>query len=129
MEQKTIRIGHDVAVEFLQGMADRMEVSFHKYGAVADAYPHKVDALASLQKRIEKYLETRNTEYLIDAANFAMIEFMAPRFRDAEFKPTDSDGSPGRTTVAGGHVQNERNTELTRGGGRASKLSKFRGGE
>lgn len=73
-----------------------MEVSFHKYGPLKNAYPHKVDALKSLLLRIEKYRETGNTEFLIDAANFAMIEFMRPSVKDAKFVATDSNASPGR---------------------------------
>lgn len=96
---------------FVQGMFDRMAVSFFKYGKVADAYPHKVDALASLRLRLEKYAETGNTEYLMDVANFAMIEFMRPRHPGAFFKSTDSDGSPGRTKV-GGVITSKHNLDL-----------------
>jgi len=85
--------------KFAQGMADRMTVSFCKYGAVADAYPHRVDAIASLKKRLEKYERDGNTEWLMDVANFAMIEFMRPRHPDAHYKPTDSKASPGRQWV------------------------------
>lgn len=81
---------------FVQGMYDRMAVSYFKYGRVADAYPEKLDALESLQQRLNKYNETGNTEYLMDAANFAMIEFMHPKLSYAFFKATDSSGSPGR---------------------------------
>lgn len=91
---------------FTQGMANRMAVSYHKYGPVAEAYPKKVDALESLRARLElylnggtikgKYVKPGNTEYLMDAANFAMIEFMHPKHPKAYFKATDSSGSPGR---------------------------------
>jgi hypothetical protein len=81
---------------FLKGMLARMEVSFHKYGAAADAYPHRVNALKSAAERIEKYRQTGNTEWLIDAANFLMLEFMHPSLPYAEFRPTDSGESPGR---------------------------------
>lgn len=81
---------------FTQGMADRMAVSYCKYGAVKDAYPSRVDAIASLKKRLERYEETGNTEWLMDVANFAMIEFMHPRHPDAHFRATDSRESPGR---------------------------------
>ena len=87
--------------EFLQGMVDRMAVSYHKYGAVKDAYPFHVDALKSLRDRLTKYDETGNTEYLIDAANFAMIEFMCPARPDAFFKATDAGESPGRRAASG----------------------------
>lgn len=86
----------EVSREFLQGMADRMGVSYCKYGAVADAYPHKVNAMESLQARLDKYARTGNTEWLMDVANFAMIEFMRPRHPDAHYRPTDSKESPGR---------------------------------
>ena len=86
---------------FLQGMLNRMSVSYHKYGAVADAYPHKVNALASLQQRLDKYAATHNLEFLMDAANFAMIEFMHPSDPNAHFEATDSDASPGRITISG----------------------------
>lgn len=82
--------------QFLQGMLDRMAVSYAKYGAVADAYPRKVDALQSLQVRLQKYAQTGNMEYLMDAGNFAMIEFIAPGQEGAYYAPTDASGSPGR---------------------------------
>jgi hypothetical protein len=82
-------------------MDDRMGVSYCKYGPVADAYPHRVDALASLRKRLEKYEADGNTEWLMDVANFAMIEFMHPRHPRAHFKATDSAESPGRVWNSG----------------------------
>lgn len=82
--------------EFVDGMRARMEVSHAKYGPIRDAYPHKVNAMESLQKRIDRYIETGNTEWLMDVANFAMIEFMLPAHPRAHFKATDSHESPGR---------------------------------
>jgi hypothetical protein len=35
------------------------------------------------------YEESGNTDYLVDVANFAMIEFMHPSHPDASYKPTD----------------------------------------
>jgi hypothetical protein len=87
--------------QFHQGMMDRMGVSYFKYGLVEEAYPSKVDAIASLQKRLERYAETGNTEWLMDVANFAMIEFMHPRHPGAHFRSTDSDESPGRKFESG----------------------------
>lgn len=98
--------------DFLQKMVNAMGVSFYKYGAVADAYPHRVNALDSLQKRIEKYLETGNTEYLVDVANFAMIEFMHPALPNAFYKATDVDGSPGRSHRVSGDTAQMRNTDI-----------------
>ena len=86
----------EVSQTFLQGMADRMSASYCKYGLVAEAYPSKVDALKSLQLRLDRYAATGNADFLMDAANFAMIEVMCPRHPDAHFRPTDASGSPGR---------------------------------
>ena len=82
--------------EFVQKMKNAMEVSYYKYGTVSEAYPHKVDAVSSLMLRVAKYQETGNSEYLVDAANFAMIEFMLPSHKEAHYKAEDSDKSPGR---------------------------------
>lgn len=82
--------------EFIKGMLNRMAVSYHKYGAVADAYPEKVNALASLRERLRQYLATGNTEFLMDAANFAMIEYMHPSHDYAHYDPNSK--SPGRAT-------------------------------
>lgn len=81
---------------FIQGMLQRMAMSYSTYGRVADAFPDKVDALKSLQKRLDKYKETKNTEWLIDAANFCMIEFMRPSLDGAHFETTTARESPGR---------------------------------
>lgn len=98
----------EVSEEFIKGMRDRMAVSYYKYGPVKDAYPFKVDALASLQRRLREYENTGNTEFLMDAANFCMIEFMHPAKVDAHYRPTDSDESPGRTSVSSGFPHRKR---------------------
>lgn len=70
---------------------DMMCVSYYKYGAMKENYKqHKtIDAIGSLEKRLKKYKETGNTEFLADIANFAMIEFMYPQHEKAYYKPTD----------------------------------------
>ena len=96
---------------FVQGMYDRMAVSYFKYGAIAKAYPDKVAAIASLGLRLERYAETGNTEWLMDVANFAMIEYMHPRHPQAHFRGTDDDAT-GRITTKG--VQSTKhNLDLT----------------
>jgi hypothetical protein len=82
---------------FVQAMANRMAVSFHKYGLVAEAH-ETCDHVASLRQRLTKYEETGNTEWLVDVANFAMIESMK---HPDNFRATDSDESPGRSRIDG----------------------------
>jgi hypothetical protein len=83
--------------KFDQLRKNRMVVSFYKYGKVADNYG--ADKPFSGDKSIDKYLakfrETRNLEFLLDVANFCMIEFEHPSNADFYFKPTDTNESPG----------------------------------
>lgn len=109
--------------DFVQGMRDRMLVSFYKYGPVAEGFPHKVSAVTSLTDRLRKYAETGNTEFLIDAANFALIEFMHPAHPHAFFEGTDSDQSPGRRSKKG-TVDHRGNAEI--GSNPGSTIAKFR---
>lgn len=88
----------EVSEQFIQGMKDRMVVSFHKYGYVEEAVG-KVDFVKSLERRLKNYAEDGNTEWLIDAANYAMMEFMFPSHKKAHFTPTDSQASPGRWVI------------------------------
>lgn len=71
-----------------------VEVSFHKYGPAKDNFEGgRVDAIASLRKKLLAYERTGNTEYLVDVANYAMFEFMYPLHEKAHFKGTDEDRS------------------------------------
>lgn len=88
--------------DFVEKMRVRMAMSYYKYGPVRDAYPHKVSAIESLLQRLKRYEDTGNTEWLVDAANFAMIEFMLPSHPSAHFRATDSSESPGRAAFATG---------------------------
>lgn len=93
--------------EFVSRMKNAMAVSFHKYGPLKEAYPHKVDAIASLEKRLQLYKDTGNGDYLRDIANFAMIEFMRPAHPDYHYKPTD--GGEGRKWHGGGPATERKN--------------------
>lgn len=79
----------------IQMMANRMAFSEPKYGPLEDNYPHRKNSLLSAEERIQKYKETGNTEWLIDAANQLVIEALFPSHILAHFRATDSDESPG----------------------------------
>ena len=87
--------GGQFSSKFLQGMLDRMAFGFYNYGPVAKNFPDSYDAIKSLSLRLKKYKETKNTEFLMDAANFAMIEFLFPRVKGAHFRSTSRHESPG----------------------------------
>lgn len=116
----------EFSVPFVQGMADRMAVSFSKYGHVTDESVKKFDPLANLEVRLNKYRETGNTEWLMDCGNCIMIEFMFPQHPDAHYRPTDSKESPGRNHRASGTLTDAGNTgteDNRRLGGSAFKTS------
>lgn len=71
---------------------DMMIMSYYKYGSLKENYQKFkcMDAVGNIKKRLEKYMETGNTEFLADVANFAMIEFMYPSVEGAKYTPTDS---------------------------------------
>ena len=98
--------------QFVQGMKNRMVVSNYKYGPIALAYPERVDAIGSLMERLRKYAADGNTEWLMDVANFAMIEFMYPRHPEAHFEGTDDDASPGRRSLKTGKMDKRDNKEI-----------------
>lgn len=84
-----------------------MVMSYFKYGAMRENYEKFkcMDALGNIEKRLEKYKETGNTEFLADIANFAMIEFMYPSIEGAKYTPTDS----GACEIAGFSINEIRN--------------------
>lgn len=87
--------------EFDRLRQNRVEISFYKYGTAADNFGMKlVNALESHDLCIKKYLETGNTEYLCDAANYLMFEFMYPQKDGAFFKATGSNASAGISGVS-----------------------------
>lgn len=92
---------------FDQIRKNMMVVSYYKYGPLKDNYEKYkcMDALGNIEKRLAKYRETGNTEFLADLANFAMIEFMHPSIPGARYIPTDN----GACEIAGFSINEIRN--------------------
>ena len=91
--------------EFDELRKNRMYVSFHKYGPIKENYGNKlVKCIPNLEKRLELYKETGNTEYLADIANFAMIEFMFPQHPKAHFN--NESFSPGLGGITYRDIEN-----------------------
>lgn len=77
---------NNAEADFVVKMKSRMVISFYKYGPVIDNYGSCcVNAMGSMYKRIRKYSQTHNTEWLVDVANFAMIEFMCPQQKETSY--------------------------------------------
>lgn len=75
--------------EALQLMVNRMDQSHYKYGNMDFKYPHSAKAIDNIYPRTAEYIATGNTEFLLDAANFTIIEAILPSHDKAHFESTD----------------------------------------
>ena len=89
----------DFSESFISKMKNAIEMSHYKYGWASKTYPELAQARKCVQERLDLYNKTHNKDYLVDIANFAMLEYLYPSYADAAYTPTDSDKSPG---LAGG---------------------------
>lgn len=121
----------EVCQYFLQGMADRMAVAKHRYGPLTEAPkpPNHIDEIAGLKKRIELYEETGNGEYLMDAANFAMIEYMLGNHPNFHLEPVEQ--GPGLQTADGPLLRITHAERKLKGasGSLARRIEEGRGGD
>lgn len=75
---------------------NRVKTSYYKYGPVKINFGEGlVESIPTAMRCIEKYNQTGNTEYLCDAANYLMFEFMYPQKEGAYFQATGSAESAG----------------------------------
>ena len=85
--------------DFVKFMKNRILVAYYKYvlptGKKQREIARESDFPACAKDRLDQYLKTGNTEFLVDAANFAMLEFLYPQVPGAKFTATDSRESPG----------------------------------
>ncbi len=85
----------DYATEFDSLRQNSIVQSHYKYGWMSETYPALASAFGSLKQRVELYERTGNAEWLVDIANFAMIEFKHPAHPAYHFRRTGSHESPG----------------------------------
>lgn len=85
----------EYSTEFDALRKNRVELSSIKYGPARKNFGEgRVDALATAERCIEAFKRDKNTEHLVDAANYLMFRFMFP-MQGEYFKATDSSGSVG----------------------------------
>ena len=93
---RQIQLQQEYSDRFDELRRNRVEVSFYKYGPAKDNFSTgNVHAIPTLERCLQKYKDTGNTEYLCDLANYAMFEFMFPQHPKAHFRATDSSESAG----------------------------------
>ena len=94
MEQ--IDMSKEYSEEFDKLRKNRVEMSFYKYGPARKNFDTgNVQALPTMELCVKKYQATGNREYLVDAANYLMFEFMFPQHPKAHFRATSSEESAG----------------------------------
>ena len=77
------------SVEFMTLMANRLLIGFFRYGPLRVPGRKPTQNIKEVRKRIALYEKTGNQEYLVDVANFAMVEFMKPCHPDPHFGSVD----------------------------------------
>ena len=86
---------NDYNEEFDRLRRNRVEVSFYKYGPAFKNFGEgRVDALETAQRCIDAFRKDKNTEHLVDAANYLMFRFSYPMPGEF-FSATGSEGSVG----------------------------------
>lgn len=82
--------------EFDRLRKNRVETSYYKYGSAKDNFGFGiVKAIPSMELCLKKYQDTGNQDYLLDAANYLMFEYMYPQHPKAHFRATSSEESAG----------------------------------
>lgn len=116
----------DYSLKFDELRKHRVEQSYYKYGPAKKNFGEGlVDALATTELCIEKYKKTGNTEYLCDAANYMMFEFMFPKVDSAYFVGTGSEDSAGTVGTPYNQLTEKQDRAFTR---MVEAESLFRGG-
>lgn len=88
-------LSREYSEEFDKLRKNRVKVSFYKYGPARDNFGGgRVDALKTAEMCLDAFKKDKNTEHLVDAANYLMFRFMYP-YDGEEFKATDDKGSVG----------------------------------
>lgn len=114
MATLTFHVEHPDVIDhdFIQGMLDRMDMSYHKYKHPTQTVAKGADYIESIRQRTRLYthggdyhgthVEPGNPEWLMDCANFNMCEFMVvggknnPKFNSMDSSPglATNDGKP-----------------------------------
>lgn len=65
------------SLEFEQLMRNRLLMGAFRYGTleIKRKIGHKWDLIGAIEKKIKLYNDTGNTEYLVDIANYCLLEY------------------------------------------------------
>ena len=74
--------------EFELLMRNRLLFGAFRYGLFKNAEPN-IELIKDVIRRIKEYIKTGNQEFLVDAANLCMCEFITPSVSNAHFLSID----------------------------------------
>ena len=95
MDKHNSVLSSEFSDAFVNEMKHRVEISYHKYGPARKNFAEgRVDAIKTAKMCLDAFEKDKNTEHLIDAANYLMFRWRFPMPGEA-FKPTNSSGSVG----------------------------------
>lgn len=107
---KKCDMSQEYSEEFDRLRKNRVETSYYKYGPARKNFANwNVQAIPTMERCIKKYQETGNREYLLDAANYLMFEYMFPQHKKAHFRATSSDESAGIVGMSVKEMERYRN--------------------
>ena len=107
---KNIGMSKEYSEEFDRLRKNRVEMSFYKYGPARKNFgTGNVQAIPTMELCVKKYWETGNREYLVDAANYLMFEYMFPQHPKAHFRATSSEESAGIVGMSVNEMERYRN--------------------
>lgn len=76
-------------------MRDRLLMGAIRYGKLGAPGKPQYDCVGEIKRRAGKYEQTGNTEFLVDCANMALVEFVEGAHPQKHFKAID-DGEHAR---------------------------------
>lgn len=88
--------------EFEELMRNRLLMGYFRYGRIRDGKGNTAAHIRSIERRLKKYEETGNKEFLVDIANICMVEFMQDCHPDSHFSAIDD----------GEHIEKTSGTDL-----------------
>ena len=83
-----------ITEEFFNKMKAFLLMGRFRYGRFDESKAY--DMSQELQKRLDLYRSTRNTQYLVDIANFSFIEFAYGTHPDKHYYPDGGDNEANR---------------------------------
>lgn len=74
-----------ITKKFFSLMKNRLKMGYFRYENNNNSYPYT----KGIEDKLNMYIKTKNLEYLVDAANYALLEFNKPTIEGTFFEAVD----------------------------------------